>query len=80
MKVIELLKLTHISLEILQNACIKISDVQYVKMYDEYRSLISENNKTSYAATVLSQKYGISERQFFYIIKRFEKDCKLPAT
>jgi len=79
MKVIELLKIGKNFLETLQNSCIKASDVNFVAMYDEYKRMMDSHYKVSYIATVLSQKYGISERQFFYIIKRFEKDCKIPA-
>lgn len=79
MKVIEMLKIGRIFLETLQESCIKINDVRYVGMYEEYLRIMEETNKTSYAAAVLSEKYGISERQFFYIIKRFGQDCKIHA-
>lgn len=49
-------------------------------MYDEYVSLCDQKFKISYIAAVLSEKYEISERQFFYIIKRLSKDCTPLAT
>ena len=79
MKVVELLKIGRNLLELLQKSCIKINDVQFIAMYDEYKALIEDNTKTSYAVTTLSRKYNISERQFYYLIKRFETDCKIVA-
>ena len=80
MKVIEILQINKISLKILQNACIKVSDVQYIDMYDDYRKMISDGEKKSYAVAVLMDKYNISERQVYYMVKRLEKDCKILAT
>ena len=66
-------------LETLHNSCIKIKDVQFVEMYEEYMHFMEQKHKITYIAAILSEKYGISERQFFYIIKRFEQDCKFLA-
>ena len=79
MKVVEILKLSKIWLELLQKACIRVCDVRHIAMYDEYCRLISEGNKKSYAVMFISEKYGISERQVYYIIKKFDSDCNLSA-
>lgn len=79
MKVVELLKIGRNLLEVLQNSCIKMNDVKFIQMYDEYKRIEQKNMKVTYAAAMLSKKYGISERQFYYIIKRFETDCKIHA-
>jgi len=79
MKVVELLKIGRNLLETLQNSCIKVSDVKFIGMYDDYSSMVAEGHKISYISTVLSAKYNISERQFFYLIKRFERECKIRA-
>lgn len=80
MKVVELLKIGKILLETLQESCIKSGDVKYLDMYDEYVCMVNRGNKTSYISSVLSNKYGISERQFFYLIKRLSKDCTMLDT
>jgi hypothetical protein len=79
MKVVEILQIGQNLLEMLQKSCIKVSDVKYIGMYEEYSDMVANGNKISYIAAVLSTKYNISERQFFYIIKRFEQDCKIGA-
>ena len=79
MKVIEILKLGQNFIETLQKACVKLDDVRFIELYDEYSSMISEGNKKSYAVMALSEKYGISERQVYYILKRFDTDCRICA-
>ena len=79
MKVIELLKISKIMLETLQDSCIKVNDVRFVEMYDEYIKLVEEGCKKSYISAMLSDKFKISERQFFYIIKKLNQDCKKRA-
>ena len=73
MKVVELLKIGRHILETLHQSCIKVSDIRFIDMYDEYVSLCDQKFKISYIAAVLSEKYEISERQFFYIIKRLQQ-------
>lgn len=79
MKVVEILKLGQNIVETLQKACIKIEDVRYVGMYDDYQEIVSNGNKKSYAVAVVADKYGISERQVYYLLKRFDADCKIGA-
>jgi len=79
MKVVEILKLGQNLIETLQKACIKLDDVRFIGLYDEYCKLIEEGNKKSYAVMALAEKYGISERQVYYILKRFDSDCRISA-
>lgn len=79
MKVVELLKISKNFLETLHNACIKMKDVRFVSMYEEYTKMVDEKHKITYISAVLSKKYGISERQFFYLIKRLGQDCTIGA-
>lgn len=79
MKVIELLKIGQNLLETLQYSCIRVQDVRFVGMYDEYVRMKNEKHKIAYISAVLTDKYGISERQFFYLIKRLGQDCTIGA-
>lgn len=79
MKVIEIMKLGRIFLELLQESCIKIDDLRFVSLYDEYSDIVNNGGKTSYAVAMLSDKYKISERKVYYIIKKFSKDCNIGA-
>lgn len=79
MKVVEIIRLSKCILEALQNSCIKIDDIRYLQMYDEYVSLINERHKKSYVVALLSDKYKVSERQVYYVIQKFSKECKIRA-
>lgn len=79
MKVIELLKIDQKVLELLQECCIKMDDVRYVEMYDDYKQIISCGGKITYAVAVLSEKYKISERKVYYLLRKFSNDCNVCA-
>lgn len=79
MKVIEILKLGHLWLKLLHESCIKMDDLNYVSMYDEYMRLVASGYKKSYTVLCLAEKYGISERQVYYLLKKFSSDCTVCA-
>lgn len=79
MKVVEILRLGRIFLEVLHDSCINIEDVRFLPLYDEYIGIIRKGGKVTYAVALLSEKYGISERKVYYILKRFGADCKIGA-
>ena len=79
MKVIEIMKLGRMWLEMLQKACIRIDDVRHIEMYEEYRKIISEGGKKTHAVAVIVEMFHVSERQVYYIIRKFEQDCKVCA-
>ena len=79
MKVIEILQINKISLETLQKACIKMSDVQYIDLYNDYCKMVRSGEKKSYIVAVLMDRYNVSERQVYYILKRFSEECKICA-
>lgn len=79
MKVIELLKIDQKVLEVLQSCSIRIDDVRYVELYEEFKKIESNGGKITYAVAYLSDKYGISERKVYYLINKLSKDCKVCA-
>lgn len=66
-------------LDLLQKSGIKVNHVKYLRMYEEYVNRVKNKEKKSYVVMCLSEKYNISERQVYYLIKTFEKDCKISA-
>lgn len=79
MKLIEILNLNRKTLEIMQKFCIRTSDVTYLQMYHEYESMIMDNQKKSYVIAHLAERYGICERKVYYLIKKFDRACKIGA-
>ena len=79
MKVIEVMKISRSIIETLQNSCIKVEDIRYVPMYDEYQRMVKAGCKKSYAIATLVDVFHISERQVYYVVKKFSQDCKVDA-
>ena len=79
MKVIEILKLGQNMANALQKMCVTLSDFDYISLYDEYIGMMESGLKKCYIVAFLSEKYRISERKVYYIVKKFSQDCKLGA-
>ena len=77
MKVWEILELSQKSIELLQNLCIKVDDVKYLPLYKEYKAM--KGCKKSWAVSALAERYGISERKVYYLIRKLSQDCKIGA-
>lgn len=76
MKIYEILSLNKELLQRLSMVGIRTNDYQYVELYHEFREMIQDGNKTTYAVAILSEKYAISERKVYGLIRRFSSDCK----
>lgn len=76
MKVIELLNFNRELLKKLQVAGIRLEDTMYIDLYADYTGLLNQGEKVSYIVAVLSEKYSVSERKVYILIKRFQSDCK----
>lgn len=76
MKVIEILNFNRELLKRLQAAGIRLEDARYIDLYADYTRLLE---KVSYAVAVLSEKYSVSERKVYALVKRFQSDCKTLA-
>ena len=76
MKVIEAIKFNSGRLKNLLSAGIRLDDAQYIALYDEYIQMCAEGNKVSYIVAALADRYHISERKVYSLIKRFRSDCK----
>lgn len=79
MKVIEILKLNRELLKTCQDVGIRIDDVQYIELYNDYNRLLAKGEKVSYIVAVLAERYGVCERKVYALIKRLQTDCNLFA-
>ena len=59
MKVIELLKLNRELLKTFREAGIRLEDVKYIDLYNEFRTMHAQNIKVSYIVATLAEKYNI---------------------
>ena len=79
MKVIEILKLNRELLKICRDVGIRLDDVLYIELYYDYNKLLAEGEKVSYIVAVLAERYAVSERKVYDLLKRLRADCILCA-
>lgn len=79
MKVFELINFNQELLRKLQEAGIRLDDARYIELYSDYVSMHRNGEKVSYIVTVLSDKYSVSERKVYSLLKRLKSDCKCIA-
>lgn len=77
MKIIEIVKINRELLKNLHTAGVRIEDAKYIDLYADYRRMLANGDKVSYIVTILSNKYAVSERKVYGLIKHFQSDCKL---
>lgn len=76
MKVIELINFNQELLKRLLEIGIRLKDIQYIDLYKDYIRLTEQGEKVSYVVAVLSDKYSVSERKVYSLIRYFGSDCK----
>jgi hypothetical protein len=76
MKIIEILKFNRELIKRLKIAGIRLEDEEFVDLYTDYTTLQDHGEKVSYIVARLSDKYAVSERKVYMLIKRFQSDCK----
>ncbi len=75
MKLIEILNLNRELLINFQKAGIRLDDVQYIDLFNEYRTLATQGEKVSYIVAHLASEYNVSERKVYSLIKRYKTEC-----
>lgn len=76
MKIIEVLKFNRELIKRLKIAGIRLEDEEFVDLYTDYTNLLKRGEKVSYIVAMLSERYAVSERKVYTLIKRFKSDCK----
>ena len=76
---IEILKLNRELLKICRDVGIRLDDVLYIELYYDYNKLLAEGEKVSYIVAVLAERYAVSERKVYDLLKRLRADCILCA-
>ena len=55
---------------------VKTEDFRYVDLFEDYSRMRKAGNKTTYIVAVLSDKYAVSERKVYNVIRHLSEDCK----
>lgn len=53
----------------------RLRDCRFVPLYADYQRLHALGEKTTYIVALLSDRYDVSERKVYDIIRRFGMDC-----
>lgn len=69
----QLLRANESLLRILADNKINIADVAYLEIYAQFEKMKREGHKVGYITVYLGDKYGMSERGIYKVIKRFNK-------
>lgn len=79
MKIIDVLKFNRELIKRLRIVGIRLEDEQFVDLYTDYTIMRQGGEKVSYIVAVLANRYVISERTVYSLIKRFSSECNLFA-
>lgn len=79
MKVFELLEFNRESIKIMRKSGVRLSDINYISLYMEYMQMVNGGEKVTYVVARMAEKYGISVRQVYVLVKRLGNDCKMDA-
>ena len=58
---------------------ISLSDAHYVELYEDYVRMIADGQKVTYVVAVLAERYNISERKVYKLIRTMREDCTVDA-
>lgn len=59
----------------LVSAGFKPDDCRYIELYADYKRMREKGEKVTYIVSALSDKYKVSERKIYGIVKHFETNC-----
>ncbi len=73
----EILKMNYSLLKLLTKNCISPNDVNNIAVFEEFNQMKEQGLKVRYIAITLAEKYGMSDRAIFKIVKRLNKQLSL---
>ncbi len=75
MTVFEILNFNKELINRLSKIGFKADDCRYIDLYSEFEQMRGNGEKVTYIVSLLSEKYEVSERKIYDVIKRFGKHC-----
>jgi hypothetical protein len=73
MTVFEILNFNRETLTRIKATGFKLNDCRFINMYSEYEQMMDKGDKVTYIVSVLSDKYEVSERKVYTLVKFFKK-------
>lgn len=75
----EIIKLSKEPIDRLISAGFRLEDCQYLSLYEDYKRMRGAGDKMTYIVSVLHDRYNISERKIYDLIKQFGTHCTIGA-
>ena len=79
MTLFEALKFNREPLEMLLKLGGRPTDIRYIDLYADYQTMKGEGEKVTYIVYYLAEKYSVSVRKVYELIRRFGRKCTLGA-
>lgn len=76
MTIYELLSSNQSLLNLMLKNSIKRTDMEYIGMMDDYKKMRMQRQKVGYIVNFLADKYGISVRTVFNVVKKMSSRVK----
>ena len=77
MKNYEILKMNASLLQLLSKNGVSVNDVNYLDVFDEFMEMKKQGVKVRFIALTLADKYGMTDRSIFKIVKRMSQESTL---
>lgn len=75
MTIFEVLNFNRELLERLHRIGVRLEDTAYIDLFIDFNNMVGAGDKVSYAVVVLADKYCVSERKVYSLIKRFQSSA-----
>jgi len=79
MTVFEILNFNRELINRLTQIGFKPEDCRYIDLYSDFEAMRDNGYKVTYIVSFLADKYDVSERKVYDVIKRFGKHCTVGA-
>lgn len=77
MTVFDLIKMYEGPINVLNDANVNLSDVRYIKLFNEYLRMKKEGHKLTYIVAFLVDEYSVGQATVYRIIEKFSKPVKV---
>ena len=77
MRVFETLKANESLLKILVLNGVRVADIEWLEMYDDYRRLMNEGHKKTYIVSYLEEQYGCPVPTIYRVVRRLERSLRI---
>jgi len=77
MTVFDFIKVYEGPINVLNDANVNLSDVRYIKLFNEYLRMKKEGHKLTYIVAFLVDEYSVGQATVYRIIEKFSKPVKV---